>query len=217
MKDIAIIGAGGFGREVQMLIEQINNKTQKYNFIGFFDDAYKKGEIVNGFPILGGIIEINKIKTNLNVVLAIGDPNTKRAIISKIKTNYISYPTLINPNVEIGNDKYIRIGKGCIITSGVIITTNITIGNHVILNLSCTVGHDSVIDDFCSFMPSVNISGDVIIAKNVYIGTGATIINKIYIGENSTIGAGTVVIKDIPDGATVVGNPGRIIKIKPTN
>ena len=215
MKKIAIIGAGGFGREVLMLIEQINQVNKQFEFIGFFDDNLKKGAIINNYPVLGKIEDINSINYDLGVVFAIGSPLIKKQIYLQINNQHIFYPILIHPNVQIGN--FVSIGEGSIITAGVIITSNISIGKHVILNLQSTVGHDAKIGDFCSFMPSVNISGEVIIKDLVYIGTGAIIINQKNIGTSAIIGAGAVIIKDVPDGATVVGNPGKVIKIKPVD
>jgi sugar O-acyltransferase (sialic acid O-acetyltransferase NeuD family) len=212
MKKIAIIGAGGFGREVQMLIEQINQVKNQWEFIGFFDDGFEKGELINNKPILGGINDINNYNEPINIVSAIGEPKLKEKLLGKINNHFVSFPSLIHPNVQIGNSEYVKIGEGSIITAGVIITVNIEIGKHVILNLSCTVGHDTIIGDYSSFMPSVNISGEVNIHKGVYVGTGAKIINQLEIGEYTVVGAGAVVSKSLPARCTAVGIPAKPIK-----
>jgi len=217
MKKIAIFGGGGFGREIQMLIEQINSATPKWNFIGFFDDGVEKNKYINNSPILGGINELNQFNEELDIVFAIGNPITKKKIIAKLNNVKLSYPILIHPNVQIGSSKYVIIGEGCIITAGTIITVNITIGKHVILNLGCTVGHDTIIGDYSSFMPSVNISGEVVISDCVYVGTGAKIINQLEIGENTIIGAGAVVSKSLPANCTAVGVPAKIVKYNTPN
>jgi len=208
---IAIIGAGGFGREVKMLIDQINDAEKQYEFIGFFDDAFEKNLIINGFPVLGSISDINTLEYELALVIAVGDPKTKKSIFNTIKNEKVIFPTLIHPNVFIGKDD-VRIGKGCVICCSNVITVNVTIGDFVILNLMCTVGHDTVIANFSSFMPSVNISGEVNIKEGVYVGTGAKIINQLEIGGNSIIGAGAVVYKSIPANCTAVGIPAKPIK-----
>ena len=83
MKNIAIFGAGGFGREVKTILDRINVVTPNtYNFLGFFDDGFEKGSIVNGFPILGGIEDLNKVNESLSLVISIGDPIIKNKIIS---------------------------------------------------------------------------------------------------------------------------------------
>ena len=209
MKKIAIFGAGGFGREVKMLIDQINEVSKQWEFIGFFDDGILKGEVVNGYPVFGGGDELLKYAEQLEVVFAIGNPVVKKKVIDKVAGNaLLSFPILIHPNCQIGKDD-VSIGKGTIITAGVIVTINISIGAHVILNLSTTVGHDTKIGDYCSIMPGVNVSGEVELGECVFIGTGAKIINQVTIGERSIIGAGAVVSRSIGSDVTAVGIPAK--------
>lgn len=212
MKKIAIYGAGGFGREVLTLINDINKINPQYQVIGFFDDGISKGTDVNGLSALGGINELNNVKEEVSVVLAIGNPETKKSILKKITNRLVDFPTIIHPSVMIGDRNWVSIGKGCIICGGTIITTNIIIRDFVILNLSCTVGHDTVIGDYAAFMPSVNISGEVEIGECVYVGTGAKIINQLKIGKGTIVGAGAVVAKDLPANCTAVGVPAKVIK-----
>ncbi|MCU7615079.1 acetyltransferase [Chryseobacterium sp. GMJ5] len=212
MKNIAIFGAGGFGREVKTIIDAINTEnSDTYQFIGFFDDALEKGSFVNNYPVLGGIHDVNQYEKEISLVICIGDPQIKKKIISKINNKNILFPTIKHPKASV-TDEFVTIGKGCIICEGTIITCNITIKDFVILNLMCTVGHDTVIEEYCSFMPSVNISGEVKIEQGVYVGTGAKIINLLEIGENTIVGAGAVVSKSLPPNCTAVGIPAKPIK-----
>ena len=101
MKKIAIYGSGGFGREVKMLIEQINNKEETYELLGFFDDGQDNKNLINGKPILGGINELNQFESEIGIVLAIGNPSTKKFILQKITNNNIDYSiSLIISNVS---------------------------------------------------------------------------------------------------------------------
>jgi sugar O-acyltransferase (sialic acid O-acetyltransferase NeuD family) len=202
MEKIAVIGAGGFGREVKMLIDQINDKSKKFTFIGYFDDGFEVDTMINGYPVLGGIKAVNEIKEKIGIVAAIGLPSLKKSLLAEITNPLIYYPTLIHPNVLIGT----------IICAGNILTVNINVGKHVILNLACTVGHDTKIGNYSSFMPSVNISGEVDIMESVYVGTGAKIINQLEIGTNTIVGAGAVVSKSLPPNCTAVGIPAKPIK-----
>lgn len=211
MKDIVIIGAGGFGREVKTIIDAINKSNKTYNFLGFYDDTIAKGTLINNFPILGNLTELNDLKTTTEVLIGVGDPIAKSKIISSLKNEYLGFPTIIHPSVIISDDDVI-IDNGCIICAGTIITCNIKIGKFVTLNLMCTVGHDTVIGDYSSFMPSVNISGEVHIEEKVYVGTGAKIINKLSIGTATIVGAGAVVSKSLPENCTAVGIPAKPIK-----
>lgn len=212
MKKIAIFGAGGFGREVAMLVGQINAVKPEWVLVGFFDDGFGKGTLVNGLPVLGGVADINAYPEQLYLVVALGNPVAKKKIISLVTNEQIAYATLIHPNVQLGDSAWVTIGEGSIITAGCVITVNISIGRHVILNLGCTVGHDTVIGDYASFMPGVNISGEVIIEEGVYTGTGAKIINQLTIGSNTIVGAGAVVSRSLPASCTAVGIPAKPIK-----
>ena len=211
MKDIVIVGAGGFGREVKTIIDAINANNKTYNFLGFYDDTIAKGTLVNNFPILGNLNDLNALNTSVDVLLGIGDPISKSKIIDFLKNELLHFPTIIHPSVIISYDD-VTIDNGCIICAGTIITCNIKIGKFVTLNLMCTVGHDTTIGDYCSFMPSVNISGEVQIEEKVYVGTGAKIINRLEIGKATIVGAGAVVSKSLPENCTAVGIPAKPIK-----
>ncbi len=211
-KDIAIFGAGGFGLEVAMLIEQINMDKHEWNLIGFFDDGVPAGKTVNEWQVLGGVNDLNAWSRPLAVAFALGIPKTKQAIVNKIDNSKLWFPTLVHPSAVMGFPKYVDIGHGSIVCAGSIITTNIHIGRFVIINLACTVGHETEIGDFCSFMPTCNISGEVIIGTASFWGTGAKVINRCTIGDHTTIGAGAVVINDLPSDVTAAGVPAKIIK-----
>ena len=117
---------------------------------------------------------------------------------------------MIHPNVRIS--QYVKMGHGNIICAGNILTVNIKLGNHVILNLDCTVGHDAIIGDYSTILPSVNISGNSIIKEGCFIGTNSAVIEGVSVGEWSIIGAGAVLTKDIPARCTAVGVPAKAIK-----
>lgn len=210
MKKIAIVGAGGFGREVKMLIDQINQVKNQFEIIGFYDDRTYSSSI-NGVPYLGSVKDLDVVDFPLSVAVSIAEPRTKRKIVESITNPLIDFPNLIHPSVVIGEDD-VRLGTGNIICAGVIITVNIEIGNFVILNLGCTVGHDTIVSDYSSFMPGVNISGEVVIEEGVYGGTGCKIINQLTVGTYTVIGAGAVVSKTLPPKCTAVGIPAKPIK-----
>lgn len=212
MKKIAIIGSGGFGREVLEIILAINLKNPTYEILGFYDDKNEQESILNGYPYLGSLSKINNVDFKLSIALGIGNPATKNKIVGSINNPNIHFPVLIHPNTIIGKNK-IEIGEGSIICAGCILTCNIKLKKFITLNLSCTVGHDTMLGDFSSFMPSVNISGEVVIEDQVYVGSGAIIINQISIGTKTIVGAGAVVAKTLPANCTAVGVPAKVIRI----
>ncbi len=209
---LIIIGAGGFGREVAWLVERINHQSPTWNLLGFVDDNPNLHHtIVNGHPVLGGC-ETLADYLDAYAVCAVGAAKVRRKIIQRIKTisPLQKYATLIDPTVEKSDTVFIS--KGSIVCAHSILTVNIRIGDHVIVNLDCKIGHDAVIDDFVSVYPSVNISGDVRVGEGAELGTGARIIQRTTIGRNAVVGIGSVVVNDIPGDCVVVGCPARVVK-----
>lgn len=209
MKDIVIIGAGGFGREVVWLIDDINKNNNQWNIRGFIDDNFDlKGRLINGYEVLGDIEWLRTQK--LYAICAIGDPVTKKRIIERLINSKIKFPVLVHPSVIYSDS--VELGEGSIICAGNIITVNINIGKHVIINIDSTVGHDAILGEYTTVLPSVNISGNVTTEECVNVGTGSSIIQGITIGENTVIGAGSVVVKDLPANCIAVGAPAKPIK-----
>jgi sugar O-acyltransferase (sialic acid O-acetyltransferase NeuD family) len=209
MKDVVIIGAGGFGREVTWLIEDINKVKKEWNIIGFVDDDENiHGTEINGYKVVGNIDWLKK--QELNVVNAIGEPLVKKKVIESLKGSKNIYPVLIHPSVIYSNK--VSFGEGSIVCAGNIITVNIEIGKHVTINLDCTIGHDAVLGNYTTVLPSVNVSGFVRTEECVNIGTGSAVIQGVTIGANTIIGAGAVVVRDLPSNCTAVGSPAKPIK-----
>ncbi|MDZ5034410.1 transferase, partial [Clostridium perfringens] len=165
IKNIVIVGAGGFGREVAWLIEEINKKELQWNILGFIDDDLsKKGNFLNAYEILGDLQSLEKIK-DLYFACAIGNSNIKAKLANRCEEIGLKPATLIHPNVELGN--FNEIGIGNIICAGNVITVNVKTGKYVTINLSCTIGHDVILKDYITVYPSVSISGNCDIGERV--------------------------------------------------
>lgn len=207
-KKIAIYGAGGLGREVLSMLYVL----PEWEVMGFFDDGKEKGTVIKQLSVLGGMHDLLRMPEPVYVVLAIGNPAIKTRLAEQlVKNNNIIFPVLIHPHAIIQEMSSVKFGRGTIITAGVVLTADIEIEAHVLVNLACTVGHDVYIGNCSSLMPGANIAGGVTIGKSVLIGTGANILNGLHIGDCSRVGAGSVVTKSVPSGKTVVGIPARSV------
>ncbi len=195
-KSVAIIGAGGLGREVKILLER------GHNFAGFIDDKAQEDYYL-------GTLNKAIIHLNTSYIIAIGNAPLKKKIVKRLESRTINYTNIISSK-SVMPQAYLR-GVGIIVCDGVVSTINCSIGSHVLLNLNTTIGHDVAIGNYCSIMPGVNISGNVRIGEATLIGSGAVILQGITIGKNVIVGAGAVVTKNIPDNVTVVGVPAKPI------
>lgn len=216
---IVVYGAGGLGREIFQLLQKINRIEKSWMLCGFIDDNLPRFTSLGSYLVVGDRDFLNSLPAPnnpaepTNVVLAIGDPKIKKRVADSLTSSWLTYPVIVHPSVEIEEELLANIGEGSIITAGNLLTVDIKIGRHVLLNLGCTVGHDVQIGDYCSVMPGVNISGNVTLEEGVFVGTGAKILNNVTIGARTKIGAGAVVTQSLPPDCTAVGVPARVVKV----
>ena len=206
MEDIFIIGAGGIGKEVVWIIEQINETSPTYNLLGFIDDSKEKlnTEVV-GYKIRGSLDYLKKINYRGSIVIAIADYKIKKQIVENLKNIKISYPPITHPNLKLHQS--VEIDEGSILYEGSIISPNVKIGKFVVISPKCGIGHDSVIKDYVTLLWNVNISGNDVIEEGVFFGSGSTIIQNKKVEKESIIGAGAIVVKDITEVGIYKGIP----------
>ena len=203
-KKICIVGTGGFGREALCcLIDRTATTEIKVEEIACFmvSDEHLKESKIMGIDVIS---LSNFDPTLYNVVVAIGDPSSRKKMVNNLPSA-TTYTTIIHPNAVIS--KWVEIGEGSIITAGTILTCNIKIGKHSHLNLLTTIGHDCIIGDYFTTSPAANISGNCIFGNCVYFGTNSAVRQGISICDNVTIGMGGIVVKDIEEEGIYIGNP----------
>lgn len=213
MKDIAIYGAGGLGREVLCAINSINQKTGIYNFIGFLDDGLPVGTKVEEYEVLGGMDYLNNFNNPLSVVIAIGHSTLIEKIIGQITNEQVDFPNIIAPDVLFMDCSKVMIGRGNVITFRSLVSLNVLIGNFNIMNVDVYLGHDSSIGDFNVMNSSVRISGNANIGNSNFFGVSSVVLQGKKIGNQTTIGANSVIIKNTKDNNLYLGNPAVLIKL----
>jgi len=210
MKDIAIFGAGGFGREIACIINLLNKEHKVWNLIGFFDDGLEKDTQNEYGKILGGMTELNQWDSPLSIVVAIGNPKTLKFVVEKIVNPYVDFPNIVAPNVFMMDGESLKMGKGNVICPNSLISCNIRLGDFNLLNVFTQVGHDTELGDFNIVMPSVNISGGIKIGNGNLFGVKSTILQYKKIGDAVTVAPGSVLSRNAKDGKMYIGNPAKI-------
>ena len=215
IRKIAILGAGGFAREVAWLIRDINSVEPSYSFQGFvLSDLSKMGEHDSQDLLLGDYDWIDKNLGSIDALaIGIGTPSVREKLATEAQERFpkIEWPPLLHPTANLDRNSCV-IGKGVILCAGVIGTVNLVLEPFCAVNLACTIGHEACIGQYSVLNPTVNISGGVKLGESVLVGTGAQILHYLRIGDGSTVGAGAVVTKDVPSGETVVGIPARPLR-----
>lgn len=207
---IVIIGAGGHGREVEHVIRAINAVRPTWTVTGFVDDSPTEAtiDLVRrlGSDVIGGVGEL-LTGPRTAYVIGIGSGAARRRIDARLSEAGWEAAVLVHPDASVGHD--VELGPGTVVCAGVTATTNIRCGRHVHLNRTCAIGHDSVLDDYVTVHPLSSVSGTVHLEEGVTVGTTAAVLQNLTVGAESVVGAGAVVVDDVPAGVTVKGVPAR--------
>lgn len=210
MKQLVIVGAGGFGREVLEWAQACPAYRREWEISGFLDD---RPEALAGFPsvglpILGSIEQYQPRKEDV-FIIAIGHPRLRHQVRQQLARNGCELARLVHESCIVGNR--VDLEPGVILCPGVTLTCDISVGCNTAININGAVGHDAVIGDDCQLSSFCDITGFVKIGNRVMIGSRASIIPGKQVGDDVTVGAGSVVIGDVPAGVTVFGNPASIL------
>jgi len=203
---IVILGTNLFAPEVLDLIED----TGRFEVTAFIEnwDRKKTNQPLLGRPVVW-IDNAASLASSHKAVCSIGSTH-RQGFIQQAAALGFQFTTVIHPSARLS--KMSSVGKGSILSAGVIVGSNTKVGNHVIINRGSLIGHNTVIHDYVTISPGTNIAGVVSIGEATYISMGAIVLDRITIGNHAVIGAGAVVTRDVPDRVQVMGIPARIIK-----
>lgn len=206
INNLYIIGAGGFGRQLESYLELIPPNQVNWKLRGYIDDNPNAlDDVGSDYKVVGSLDDFVFVQNDM-VLLAIADIPTKIKIVEMLRGS-VKFFTFVAEGALIG--KNVNLGEGCIICPGAKIGSNVTMGEFCLINLDSIVGHDSVLGKNNSIMPHVDIGGGAIIGNNVFMGTKATVSPRLNVVDNSNLGVGSVIIKNIDEPGTYFGVPAR--------
>lgn len=205
-----IAGAKGFAKEVLEVIYQADAAAQ----VAFYDDVSTDlPALLHGrYPILRTPAEAQQwLARDPRFTLGVGGPAVRQALAGRLRALGGVLTTVVSPRAIVGAFGN-RIGAGCNIVSGAVLTSDVTLGEGVLANVNCTIGHDCVLGDYCEISPGAHLSGHVVLGAHCVVGTGAVLLPGVTVGAYTVVGAGSVVTKDLPDHVVAVGTPAKAIK-----
>ena len=193
-KKLIILGAGGHGRVVAEMAEQLGYS------VSFLDDTQSADD-----KVIGKISDFKKYIDGYSFFVAIGNNELRKALLTELGESGVEIATLIHPRSAVSENATIE--KGTVVMAGAVVNSGSRIGEGCILNTCSSVDHDCNISDFTHISVGAHLAGNVRIGKESFVCAGATVINNISICEKCIIGAGAVVIKDITESGTYIGVP----------
>ncbi len=208
MKKLWIVGAGGFGREMHVWARQHPDHGRAWQVAGFLDDNAQAlrafGDFAPIAPLTGHAVDPGAL-----YLCGLGLPPVKEKLLRPLLDAGAEFLTFIHPRALVGDR--VKLGRGVVLCPGAIASADIVLGDFVMLNLHATVGHDASVGAWSTLSAHCDVTGRVQVADRVFMGSQASVIPGKSIGSRSVLGAGAVVINDVPADVTVVGNPARVL------
>jgi sugar O-acyltransferase (sialic acid O-acetyltransferase NeuD family) len=217
MRQLVIIGAGGFGQEAIWVAESMNPslpEAERWEIPGYLDDNPElAGQEYYGYKVLGRPVEEAGRGSKTWYYCAVGNNAARGQLAERLDGWGWRAATLIHPSVI--QARYTRIGEGTYIGAGSIISPNARVGRHVIINQRVSVGHDAVMDDFSQACPGAQLNGRCRIGRGALIGSNASLLQDKSVGDYAVVGSNSQVVRNVDAGTTVCGVPALRISASP--
>lgn len=210
MNNVYIVGAGGFAREIYSYLKATSFIYDGFELAGFLGKDENELANFSCTHKVKGLLEHDDIDPKSALIMGIAEPKLKQSLYKHYTKKGFKFITYKHPTAIIGNN--VNVGNGSIICPFSVLTADIEIGLCTTVNISTTIGHDATIGDFCTLSSHCDITGGAKLESKVFLGSRASILPNISVKSDSIVGAGSVVIKTVESGTTVMGIPARLIK-----
>lgn len=208
-KTLILAGSGGCMRELLWQIQELNRRQESWKVLGYVDLSEDNKPLRVGeewYPYLGDDGCLLGRKEETNVAICVGSSRLRRRIAEKLSANpWLQFPNLFLANTCVCPD--VQMGRGNIISMDCRVSTNVVMGDFNFFNMGACVCHDGILGDYVTLSPDVRLAGNVTVESGSEIGMGTRVIQGLHIGSNAVTGAGSVVIRDVPQGVVAVGVP----------
>jgi sugar O-acyltransferase (sialic acid O-acetyltransferase NeuD family) len=219
LRDLVIVGAGGFARETAQAVAAINARGAAdgwgpvWRLLGFLDDdPLLTGRALDGVAVLGGTDLLGAL-TDVWVVVCVGNPRNyfaRAAIVRRLGLPEDRYAVIVHPSAQISASSTVR--PGSVLLAQCVLTASVSLGAHTAVMPQTVLTHDTVVSDFATIASGVRLGGGALVGTGAYLGAGALIRERVRIGAWSTVGMGSVVLHDVPAGQVWAGNPARRLR-----
>lgn len=212
-EDLIIVGAGGASREIACVVEEINAGGQRWRLLGFLDDdAGKRGQPVLGYPVLGPVAAAAEYPDARLIVGVASYKNrgARRRIVERLSVAADRFATIVAPTASVS--RYTSIGRGCAVLHHAVVAHGVAVGDHSLISSACVIGHDAQLSSYVTLAQTATVSGSSCLEEEVYVGAGATIRDGVRVGAGALVGLAAAVFRDVPRGATVIGNPAKSLR-----
>jgi sugar O-acyltransferase (sialic acid O-acetyltransferase NeuD family) len=209
LKNLYIVGAGGFGREVYAWTRDTLDCVNQFQFAGFIDD---NPNVLEGFEypkgVVGSVMDFNPRETD-RFIIAIGIPHPKRKATETLLAKGAIFETVVHPSVVRGSN--VQVARGAVVCPGVILSSDCQVGEFAGINMHATLSHDVKVGAFSQLSSYCDLTGAVEVGEGVFLGSHSSVLPSLKVGDGAIVGAGAVCTEDVSEGSTVVGVPAKVI------